>query len=99
MTYIKAFSLGTALFLLEACAPSTVPENQGGYYFQNIYFGGHLSKHNKHGIKGGCKTSKGVYTKNHWLFYHSHDYNEGWFSGRDKCLNLLKIDEEGDLIL
>ena len=99
MTKTKTILLGSTLFLFNACAPTSVPVSEGGYYNHGIYFGVHLTEHNKEGIQDGCTTSKGIYTKKHWLFKHSKEYKNGWFSGRNKCKELLEIDENGDLVL
>ena len=78
---------------------SKVPANKGGYYYNDIYFGSHLPKAYKRGIRDGCNTAKGKYTKSHWFFQNKKDYVDGWFIGRNKCKGLLKIDKNGDLIL
>ena len=78
---------------------SNVPADQGGYYYNNIYFGSHLPKAYKRGVRNGCDTAKGQYTKSHWFFHAKKDYVDGWFMGRNKCKKLLKIDKDGNLIL
>jgi hypothetical protein len=70
-----------------------------GYTYHGIYFGKHLSDTYKYGIRDGCETSRGVYTKSHHLFNSDNDYYNGWFIGRNRCRELLQIDENGDLIL
>jgi hypothetical protein len=72
---------------------------KGGYTYRGVSFGRHLSALSKKGINDGCDTARGVYTKSHTLFNQTDDYYEGWFIGRKRCRNLLKIDENGDLIL
>jgi len=37
------------------------------------------------GVKDGCKTSDGDYTKNHTLFDTENDYRTGWEHGRLHC--------------
>jgi len=39
----------------------------------------------KIGTEDGCKTAKGIYTKDHAKFKVDLDYHEGWFNGRQKC--------------
>ncbi len=39
----------------------------------------------KRGLKDGCATAKGKYTKNHSKFKNNRNYHEGWFDGRQKC--------------
>lgn len=82
------------LFLFNACTPSTLPVSKGGYYHSGIYFGAHLSNAYTRGIEDGCTTSKGDYKKSHWLFQNKNDYVDGWFLGRNKCRNLLVLDED-----
>ena len=78
---------------------SKIPANKGGYYYNHIYFGSHLTKSYKRGVRDGCSTAKGKYTKSHWFFQNKKEYVDGWFMGRNKCRGLLKIDKNGDLIL
>ena len=86
------------LLILQSCGTSKVTASQGGFYYSNIYFGKHFPPKYQQGIKDGCKTSKGYYTKSHSLFKDSGDYYNGWFLGRNRCKHLLKINENGDLI-
>jgi len=96
MTYLFSSSF---VFIFNACTPSTIPKNEGGFYDNGIYFGQNLSSSYQKGIQDGCRTSKGAYTKSHLKFNKNQEYNDGWFLGRKKCKYLLKIDENGDLIL
>jgi len=95
---IYYFLLLTIIPLITACGPRTVPAHEGGYYYRGIYFGAHLTKHYKEGIRHGCKTARGFYKKSHWLFNNSSEYYKGWFIGRNRCRHLLRLDENGDLI-
>jgi len=88
-----------SLLFLNSCAQHGVPRNKGGYYYHHIYFGTHLTRHYKKGIRDGCNTARGDYKKSHWLFNNSHDYYSGWFLGRSKCRALLRIDKDDNLIL
>ena len=88
-----------ALLLLPACQSGSGPKYKDGYTSRGIYFGRNFSPAYKHGIRDGCETSRGVYTKSHRLFNDNNDYYNGWFLGRHKCIDLLKIDEDGNLIL
>ena len=90
---ITVLSLTSSLFLFNACTPKETPLDKGGYYHSNIYFGVDLSDSYQKGIKDGCTTAKGNYKKSHQLFKNDKDYNNGWFLGRNKCKNLLIIDE------
>jgi hypothetical protein len=97
--YRLIITLGFVQFVVSSCTSSPVPENQGGYYYDKIYFGKNLSIAYQKGIIDGCTTAKGKYKKSHTLFNNNTDYNVGWFLGRNKCKSLLKIDKEGNLIL
>ncbi len=88
----------TFLLLCIACQPQTVPPEKGGFWYKGIYFAKSPTARYKMGVKDGCRTAQGFYTKNHHLFNEFDDYNEGWFKGRNKCRKLLKLDENGDLI-
>ena len=85
--------------LLSGCGSNNIPKYKDGYLYRGIYFGRNLSSTYKHGIRDGCETSRGIYTKSHALFNDDIDYYNGWFLGRKKCRHLLKIDENGDLVL
>ncbi len=92
-------TLTTIVALLYGCSSTISNKEGGGYYQDGIYFGEHLSKAYVRGVRDGCQTAKGEYTKSHWFFQRKKEYVEGWFIGRNKCRGLLKIDENGDLVL
>lgn len=92
--FVSAVILLSSLFLYNGCTPNKVAVSDGGYYHSNIYFGKNLSDNFKKGIRDGCTTSKGDYKKAHSLFNNDKDYNDGWFLGRNKCKDLLVLDEE-----
>ncbi|MBD3788873.1 MAG: hypothetical protein IE885_00670 [Campylobacterales bacterium] len=88
MKYLNLYNISlTAILslLATACAPSTVPPKAGGYYYNGIYFGQNLDENYRHGIKDGCRTAQGEYTKSHRLFNNNQSYEDGWFLGRNKC--------------
>lgn len=87
------------VFFMTGCGSTKVPESQGGYTYNGIYFGSNFTPLYQQGIADGCETSRGIYTKSHRYFNHNNDYNKGWFLGRKRCRNLLKIDKNGDLVL
>jgi hypothetical protein len=92
-------SLLISILFLLGCSSGENPTPQNGFHYRGVYFGEHLSSTFQHGIKDGCETSRGIYTKSHRLFNNDNDYYQGWFIGRNKCRHLLKIDENGDLVL
>ena len=56
----------------------------------SFVYNGHNFGHNrnadfKDGVRDGCKTSSGTYTKNHTLFNNSNAYHTGWEDGRIHC--------------
>ncbi len=94
MSYFKIILLFLALFVISACSQKEIPVDEGGYYYSGIYFGSNFSKASQKGIKDGCSTAKGTYTKSHWSFQNNKEYADGWFLGRNKCRHLLIIDEK-----
>ncbi|MEA1953501.1 MAG: hypothetical protein U9O24_03830 [Campylobacterota bacterium] len=94
MKLIKSTIVIGSFLLLNGCGPSNVPEKEGGYYHNNIYFGKDLSPSYKKGIKDGCTTSNGRYKKSHYLFNNDIKYSDGWFIGRNKCRHLLVLESD-----
>jgi hypothetical protein len=101
MTRVFNFTLllSASILLLSGCNSGESAKKRETYIYRGISFGKHLSPAYKHGIRDGCETSRGLYTKSHRLFNNNIDYYNGWFTGRNRCRHLLKIDENGDLIL
>ena len=80
----------SALFLLEGCAPSAVgcrsgAANAGYYCYQGYNFGEHRSRLYKLGVRHGCRTANGHFTKNYGLSRSSQEYLHGWERGRATC--------------
>ncbi len=94
MTYSKTALLFSSILLLNACSPKELPVNEGGYTHSGIYFGSNFPDVYKKGIRDGCMTSKGNYKKSHWLFQNKKDYADGWFLGRNRCKDLLVINNK-----
>jgi len=59
--------------------------NSGDFVYRNHNFGSNRDKEYKIGVKDGCRTSDGDYTKNHALFNTENDYHVGWEHGRMHC--------------
>ena len=91
--------LMSGLLILSSCQSNGSPHYKEGYLYRSIYFGKGLSPNAKRGIRDGCETSRGIYTKSYELFNNDNDYYNGWFTGRNRCRGLLKIDADGNLIL
>ncbi len=101
MSYRLLFTsvLITGSLTFSGCQSNGSSRYKEGYVYHGIYFGKGLSPHAKQGIRDGCETSRGVYTKSHTLFNDDNDYYNGWFTGRNRCRGLLQIEEDGNLIL
>jgi len=93
MNFTK-FSLvitGTAaIILLSGCVSSEFSEGsmstQGGdFIYRGHDFGANRNTEYQLGVKDGCKTSDGDYTKNHGLFNENESYHNGWEHGRLHC--------------
>jgi hypothetical protein len=95
--YLLKTTFFTAVFFIaNGCTTSTPTESFGGYYHSKIYFGKDLTVNKRQGIADGCNTAKGFYRKSHDLFQYK-EYYDGWFIGRNRCRDLLKIDKNGNL--
>jgi len=84
---------GGLILFLPACKSNNTPRYFSGYTYSGVSFGKDLSDIYKKGIRDGCETAKGTYTKSHRLFNQNIDYYEGWFLGRNRCRHLLIIEE------
>ena len=91
---ISLLLIGSSLFYLTGCSPEKIPVGKGEYYHSDIYFGKNFSVHYQDGIRDGCTTAKGEYKKSHTLFNNDKDYNDGWFMGRNRCRDLLVVDDK-----
>jgi hypothetical protein len=86
----KILIITTALvagLLLSACTSSSLPPLAGGsaYIYNGVNFGSGRDASFKHGVRDGCRTSDGDYTKDHTLFNNSESYKVGWEDGRLQC--------------
>ena len=74
----------TAAFLLTACGGG--PSIGGDTFMYNGHnFGENRNADFQKGVRDGCKTSTGAYTKNHALFNNNNSYHTGWEDGRINC--------------
>ena len=85
-TLITTTAIVTGL-LLTACTSSSLSMSSGGdnYIYQGINFGSDRDASFKHGVRDGCRTSDGDYTKDHNQFKNSESYKVGWEDGRLQC--------------
>jgi len=92
MRYIR-LTLGSLFFtstvLFTGC--NEVPDldgvssSTGDFIYKGHDFGADRDVEYKQGVKDGCKTSSGDYTKNHALFNGENNYHAGWEHGRLHC--------------
>jgi len=61
----------------------------GNFCYKNINFGKTRGIDYEMGIKDGCKTGEGYFTKNYYMSSRSKDYYDGWILGRSKCKQIL----------
>jgi hypothetical protein len=69
--------------LFTACTSSLSPQND--YMYKGINFGSDRDVDFRQGVRDGCKTADGYYTKNHTLFKSNESYRVGWEDGRIQC--------------
>jgi len=68
----------------------TLEQCTKGYFcYKNINFGKSRGELYEKGIKDGCKTGEGTFTKDYSLSSTSKDYFDGWILGRSKCKQIL----------
>ena len=84
-----------ALLFISGCAESggslslaTCKQN-GNFCYKKINFGPTRGVDYEMGIKDGCRTAEGYFTKNYYMSSRSKDYFDGWMLGRSKCKQIL----------
>ena len=84
------------VFILVGCSNSSNPalslENcgkNGNFCYKGINYGPVKSEMFKRGIKDGCRTAEGFFTKNYYLSSSNKDYYNGWIEGRSHCKQIL----------
>lgn len=82
-TLLITTTLTTGL-LLSACTSSSL-SLENDYIYQGINFGSDRDASFKHGVRDGCKTADGDYSKDHNLFNNNESYKVGWEDGRLQC--------------
>jgi hypothetical protein len=75
---------------LAGCASSPAPcspaaARQGIFCYSGINFGRIDDPLLKQGIRDGCRTGKGTFTKDYKLSGSSERYRQGWIKGRALC--------------
>ena len=81
------FLAGSLLFTGCGEGPNTdsISVSNGDFVYRDHNFGSNRDVEYRKGVKDGCKTSDGDYTKNHTLFDAENDYRVGWEHGRMHC--------------
>jgi len=81
----------TLIFLTAGCVNSVpqfpVDSNAtiDDFVYRGHNFGSGKNEDYRAGVKDGCLTSDGNYSKNHTRFNTSTDYRDGWEDGRLHC--------------
>ena len=83
LLYINGCSGDSGSLSLSNCRQS------GNFCYKNINFGKTRGTDYEMGIKDGCKTGEGYFTKNYYMSSKSRDYFDGWILGRSKCKQVL----------
>ena len=55
------------------------------YYYNGYDYGYNRNSTYRLGVRHGCRTANGVYTKNRYKFNNYSSYRDGWYSGRNNC--------------
>ncbi|SFZ98903.1 hypothetical protein MNB_SV-5-306 [hydrothermal vent metagenome] len=92
MKYMKLYSLTAAtLATLALTGCGNTPNPEESFIYNGHNFGENKNVNFIQGVKDGCKTLTGAYTKDHDLFNSNESYKAGWEDGR---LNCNKNEEE-----
>ncbi len=79
-----------ALLLFSGCVSitpkcSNATSAQGYFCYQGYNFGKDTTSLYREGVKDGCRTANGTFTKNYSLSGSSDEYVKGWEKGRAAC--------------
>jgi hypothetical protein len=66
------------------------------YCYKNINFGITRGASYEKGIRDGCRTGEGTFTKDYYASSTNKDYYDGWILGRSRCKQILP--NEGTLL-
>ena len=71
-------------------AAAVIVSNADGSHSDNYYHHGHDygEKRNytyRRGVRDGCDSARGDWTKDNHKFKHNHHYKDGWKSGHRRC--------------
>jgi len=92
----KIFKFSTLLavsIMVIGCASSNSASlgecKKGMYCYKGINFGASRGSDYEKGIRDGCRTGEGTFTKDYSMSSSSKDYFDGWILGRSKCKQIL----------
>lgn len=91
---IKLILVGFSLIIMGCSSDSEdlsldLCKQKGYFCYKNINFGKSRGSDYEKGIRDGCKTGEGTFTKDYSLSSTSKDYFDGWILGRSKCKQVL----------
>ena len=81
----------TGVILFTGCTSTGTPTKKdfpaspGAFIYEGRNFGTNRNENYKQGVRDGCDTSQGLYTKNHAQFNGNNSYHIGWEHGRIHC--------------
>ncbi len=88
---INSIILATLSTFISSCSEKapTPGCTKGFYCYKNINFGKSRGRSFEKGIRDGCKTGEGEFTKDYSLSSSDKNYFDGWILGRSKCHQIL----------
>ena len=81
-----------SVLLITSCANNNLQPGQcteGMYCYKNINFGKSRGSSYEKGIRDGCRTGEGRFTKDYYASSTDKSYYDGWILGRSKCKQIL----------
>ncbi|MDQ7046385.1 MAG: hypothetical protein Q9M39_01680 [Sulfurovum sp.] len=57
----------------------------GDYYHHDHNYGENRNYSYRRGVRDGCDSAKGRWSKDHDRFRHDNNYKEGWKAGHRRC--------------
>ncbi len=84
-----------SIFLINSCSSKKIIldpnecKKEGLFCYKGVSYGKDRGPEFRRGVKDGCKTGEGTFTKDYSLSSTSKDYFDGWMLGRSKCKQIL----------
>ena len=90
---ITIFSIASSL-IIAGCGNNAIVDinackKAGNFCYKGVNYGKSRGEDFEIGIKDGCATGEGTFTKNYSLSSTSKNYSDGWILGRSKCKQIL----------